>query len=357
LYASVKDAVLAGRNLDWTNPEAHVWFVPTDEGKYGYVYFGSDVNEPQGGLNNQGLFFAYTTTEPEQVIPLAEKEDYHADLMKKVIAECATVEEAIAVFDRYNLRFLALNQVLIGDRLGNSAVIESNAVSRMDGTYQILTNFRYSKESSNPDHKPCERYNIAKEMLDSSSSVSVDLFRRILAATHQESFASTIYSYIIDFTSLAIHLYHFHNYENVVTLNLKEELAKGAHFIDMDLLFPKTYAAMGFRRWKSWELENRRQAKTIIDVNLETYDDYVGVYIAADFVEGMRLRIIEDHDRLFLAPAGRSRRELTPESESAFFHISYDGDFALEFTRDDSGDVSGLLYEQDGITITFDRTR
>lgn len=45
-----------------------------------------------------------------------------------------------------------------------------------------------------------------------------------------------------------IYLYHFHNYENVVVINLEEELKKGKHTIDIPSLFPDTYAAIRYMK-------------------------------------------------------------------------------------------------------------
>jgi hypothetical protein len=43
-----------------------------------------------------------------------------------------------------------------------------------------------------------------------------------------------------------IYLYHFHNYENVVVINLEEELKKGKHTIEISSLFPDTYTAIRY---------------------------------------------------------------------------------------------------------------
>ena len=45
-----------------------------------------------------------------------------------------------------------------------------------------------------------------------------------------------------------IYLYHFHNYENVVVINLEEELKKGKHTIDIPSLFPDTDAAIRYMK-------------------------------------------------------------------------------------------------------------
>ena len=50
---------LVGNNEDYKIPYTRVWFVPPENGKYGRVYFGYDNWSPQGGMNDQGLFFDF----------------------------------------------------------------------------------------------------------------------------------------------------------------------------------------------------------------------------------------------------------------------------------------------------------
>ncbi len=276
--------MLAGRNLDWINPNTFIYYAPPENGKFGWIYFGFDPNEPQGGINEKGLFFGNTTTEPEEVNLSGNKKDFNGNLMKKVMTECSSVDEAIDVFDSFNLPLLLRNHFFISDGAGNSAVIEGNAISKKEGPYQILTNFRYSKLMSEPGFEPCERYNTVKDMLGDQSKISIDHFRKILAATCQEGAAATIYSYVVDFKDLDVYLYHFHNFENVVKIDLAEELEKGKRSVEIASMFPKTYAAEGFERWKRWDLEQRRERKTVVQVSPEIYAAYCGEYRAKEII-------------------------------------------------------------------------
>ena len=51
--------VLVGNNEDYKVPYTRVWFVPAEKEQYGRIYFGYDNWSPQGGMNDQGLFFDY----------------------------------------------------------------------------------------------------------------------------------------------------------------------------------------------------------------------------------------------------------------------------------------------------------
>ena len=56
-YAASSDLAIAGNNEDSFSPLTGAWFIPASDGRYGRVYFGYDDLSPQGGLNDQGLFF------------------------------------------------------------------------------------------------------------------------------------------------------------------------------------------------------------------------------------------------------------------------------------------------------------
>lgn len=236
---------LVGNNEDWRNPNTKMWFVLPEEGKYGIVYFGFDDLNPQGGMNDQGLVFDYMATQPLEVKNSLHKETYEGDLMQKVMRECASVEEALKLIDNYNLQYFRRFQVMVVDRSGDSAIIEGDVIQRKKGKFQVCTNF-YLSQIKEGDDIPCDRYKIATNLL-SKDELTVDAFRNILAAVHQEGVqGGTLYSNIYDVNHGLVYLYHFHNYENVVVINLEDELRKGKHTIDIPPLFPDTYAAIQF---------------------------------------------------------------------------------------------------------------
>ena len=51
------EIALGGNNEDWEDPNTIMWLEPPAEGAYGRAYFGFLNRWPQGGVNDQGLFF------------------------------------------------------------------------------------------------------------------------------------------------------------------------------------------------------------------------------------------------------------------------------------------------------------
>jgi len=249
IYASDSTTALAGNNEDYKSPFGTIWFLPAENGKFGRVYFAWKSNGrhfPQGGMNDQGLFYDGATAENVVVPPDSSKPRYHTNLIFKAMEECSTVEEVLKLFERYDVSGPWNGHYLIGDRFGHSAIIEPQTIIRKKGKYQIVTNFFQSKIK--PENSSCARYRIASEMFEQSENISVDLFRRILNAVHWEEYSGsmtvTLYSYICDLKKGDIYIYHFHNFEDVVKINLQDELKKGERSQPIVSLFPyQTFAA------------------------------------------------------------------------------------------------------------------
>ncbi len=241
--------VLAGNNEDWRNPKTKIWFIPASNGEYGRVCVGFDNMFAQGGMNDQGLFIDANALAPTGWKPIEGKPTFQGALIDRILAECATVEDAIAFCDNYNIPGLARARFPIADRTGASIVVEYGKGKvqyvRKTGVYQIATNFVITNVKG--DRYPCTRYRIADKILKNAEDVSLDLVRAVLSATHQEGQYPTIYSNICDLRNGILYLYNFHNFEEVVQFNLEEELKKGRKIYDIPSLFSiKTHIAYVF---------------------------------------------------------------------------------------------------------------
>lgn len=251
--ASKGGRVLAGNNEDLASTNSKVWFIPAAEGKYGYFLIGFTDYGTQGGMNDQGLFYDWNALKFSQMKPSPDKKSPKGvRLMPKIMEECATVQDVLDLFDQFDLGFWGNYQLHLADRKGDSAVIGADKngelfVARKEKDYFVSTNFNLANPEFGAFSYPCTRYNIATEMLESMKELTVDLFRSILSAAHQEAASPTTYSNICDLTSGDIYVYNFHNFEEVVKFNLEEELKKGKHDYDFSSLFSrKTHAQINF---------------------------------------------------------------------------------------------------------------
>ena len=234
LYATDGTYMLGGSNEDWSDPNTMFWIIPQSEDKYGWIKFGFSGGFPQGGMNEHGLFWDATGS-PYLAMPYSEshKEKIIGALMEKVIEECKTVPEALSIFEKYYCGDQYKSQYLVGDALGRSAIIEGDSVIQNNGGFQVLTNFYQSHPELGG--YPCWRYQKANTMLRGYENMSLKLIGSILEATHQEGAYPTQYSNIYDLQNRTVYLFHNHNYDEVISIDLGVELINSAVYNIADL--------------------------------------------------------------------------------------------------------------------------
>ena len=239
--------VLVGNNEDSKIPYTRVWFIPAENGRFGRVYFGYDNWSPQGGMNDQGLFFDYFSVKKLEIKQSREKPPFPGPPTDTMMAKCATVEDVLELYSKYYFKWNPKIQMFVVDKNGDSAIIEGETVVRNSDAYQVVTNFRPSKipEDQRPCQWPawsCSRYKKAEKMLLDFGKPAVSNFRDILKATHRNSFnviGTTQYSNIYDLTNRLVYVYYLHDFENEIILDLSEELKKGRHYFELPSLFGK----------------------------------------------------------------------------------------------------------------------
>jgi hypothetical protein len=217
-----------------------MWLIPSEGGKNGWIKFGFAGGYPQGGINEHGLCWDATAC-AYLPMPYSEtnKQKYPGPLMKKVMEECSTVEEASAIFANYYCNDQYNAQYLLGDASGASIIVEGDSIIVKSSDYQVLTNFYQSHPELGG--YPCWRYEIAENMLANSNEISPHLCGCILSATHQEGRYPTQYSSIYDLKRGIIYLFYYHNFDEFITIKVKEELNKGSRSYDLPRLFSKIH--------------------------------------------------------------------------------------------------------------------
>lgn len=244
VMASKGGVVLAGNNEDWKDPFTSIWFIPATSDEYGRICFGfgSNMRNPQGGMNEHGVFIDANALSPTGWKAEEGKPVFTGHLIDHILAHCTNVEDAIAFFEKYNFSALARAKFPIADASGASIVVEWGQgklqIIRNSDWYQISTNF--VQTNFKPEDYPCNRYKLADQIFKNADKLTLDVIREILSATHAEGDYPTNYSNICDLKNGIVYLYNFHNFEHVVTFNLKEELKKGKRIQEISSLFPYT---------------------------------------------------------------------------------------------------------------------
>ena len=233
--ASYGNTVLFGNSEDWLNPNTYIWFKLSRTNSYGRVYLGFDDYWPQGGMNEKGLCFDANGLPEVSLNPHPEL-PYCGDwVVKYCLEKCANVTEVIDTVKKFNWGTSMAYQTHFADATGDAVVIsagtngELNFTRKTEGDgYLVSTNFNLV--NSDNGWFPCPRYNTATEMLDAvnhEDNLTIDSFRNILDAVHQEGTYATRYSNIFDLKNRDIYIYQNFNFNKVVVLNLDEKLSEG----------------------------------------------------------------------------------------------------------------------------------
>lgn len=222
--ASQNNTALAGNNEDWYDKDAKVWFLPADGKNHGRVYFGFYNADPQGGMNDQGVFIDFVAFFPVKLAP----SNFTGSLIEKVLKECSTLDQALDVCRKNIAQCLGYGDFMIADQFGGSAIISWDwntntiQINKKSGTYQLLG---YGEPMLKPIFEA------------GNYDTSVENFQKLLDDAHQGDL--TVYSNIYDLKNKKIYLYYLHNYNYSIEFDLNTELQKGPHLYDLSSLFPQ----------------------------------------------------------------------------------------------------------------------
>ncbi len=219
--ASEQGIIFAG-NEDGTDPEARIWFEPATETGHGAIFLGFQDGFRQAGMNDAGLCFDITACPRMALETSPDRSDPAGNLTLRAMADCATVEQVVALFAAHNLKGFKGVQVMFADAQGRSVVLDCNHITLGEGGRQLVTNFYLSAPELG--RHPCPRFTIGRELLEEAAP-TVDDARRLLSAVRQEHRTQTQYSHICQPALGRMTLYRFHDFENPVVLELARGLA------------------------------------------------------------------------------------------------------------------------------------
>ena len=335
-----------GNNEDmFFDPDTRLWVTPAEgPGKHGRVLFGYADGYPQGGVNDAGLFFDGLALDFE-AIPSSDKPPLPGSFADRILAECTTVAEVLALIEKYGRTSLERGQLLFGDQTGDGAIIEGNATIRKQGRSLIATNFRQSKTP--PARATCGRYQLATKLLAGDGPVTVETCRRALAAAHNEGSVWTLYSNVYDLMAGKIHLYHFHDFDQEVVLDVKEELAKGPHSAAISSLFPESFAFRSLRDQAERAVAARREKLADKAADTATFAAHAGRYqVKGGPVDGMEVRIVLEDGKLHAVMPIQGKFVLTPRGGASFVAVTKSGDAEIAFVkRPDGGAGMEVKYQ------------
>lgn len=239
------ESVMAGNNEDWLERDTFMWFLPAQDGKFGRVFYGFENAHPQGGMNEKGLFFDWFAMGGNAAPEDPKKLNYPGDLSDGLLEQCSTVEEAIALYGKYNDANLGYAVILLADSTGDIAII----------TWDWAADKPYIEHQKGGHLEVGVGAQAIKGTLGQKDSVNMAAYSKMLSVASNEN---TLYSTASNLKTLDITLYNQHHFDKSVVFNLKVELAKGPHIISIPSLFPDQ-APGGMDKLTPWNLRTTEQ--------------------------------------------------------------------------------------------------
>ncbi|RPJ84029.1 MAG: DUF3471 domain-containing protein, partial [Acidobacteria bacterium] len=302
---------LVGNNEDDNNPATRVWFLAAEDGKYGRVFLGFTGGPPQGGMNDQGLFFDWVADNPSDDWKRdPNKLNYAGSVSEKILEEAATVEEALELYEKWNDTAFLKSRTMLVDKSGASAI-----VGWKDGKVMVVRGRERFQAMG-------FGYATAAERFAEITDISIESVSSILEACVQRGDYPTQYSNVYDLQRGEVWVYFFHQQKPPLKLNLQAELSKGHHYFDLPVL------AEQMKQPLMTDFKTQKEVRVDPAVCLR----YVGQYrIEPDYL----FNISVEDGKLYFEAHDASHTRLFAASATQFFIRSLDS--FLRFSVDENG--------------------
>jgi hypothetical protein len=260
-----------GCNEDAWSINAQVRFEQGHDGQYGAIHFGHFNGSPlrtmtdQMGMNEAGLVYDGLGIPIHHTAARPGLSTLHLDdLIRLVLRTCADVHEAATVFRRYDRSAIPHAMLYLADRNGDYLIVENDTLIEGHDPWYAVGNWRMST-CADPAAIPIPRLQAGRALLSEGTDASLEHATRVLEsmkACRSRMGEGTLFSALFDPALGKAHLFFYHDFGERVTFDLKEELAKGDHAVEMASLFserPEYAALLSYRTpfhqpWLFWTL-------------------------------------------------------------------------------------------------------
>jgi hypothetical protein len=232
---------MVGNNEDAWRYGSRLVFTPGKDGKYGMVSTMHRGNLPQGGMNEYGLMYDGLTV-PSRILKAqsGKKEFLFRQINDEIMSSCKTVDEVYLFLQAYNLSSFNGGMPVFVDAMGNYLVIEADTLIKGNDPKYVISNFC---PSQTPDLSKViqQRYHRGSRFLENKADSSLAFCTAMMDTMHEcreRMGDGTLYTSIYDLNDGIIYIHFYHDFTHVAKFDLKAELAKGTHTVDMESLFP-----------------------------------------------------------------------------------------------------------------------
>jgi hypothetical protein len=263
MYKITSDGkTMTGCNHDTWFTTPKIWFENAKKSnEYGACFTGArEVSgkrmAPQSGMNEKGLTFSRLVAyHPKQNNSFTDriKIDDEVDYLTKILHTCATIEDVRKFIGQYDHSIFIDDVFIYIESSGKYLIVEPYKLIEGNDSNYVLANFCPSL-TNNENARKLERYRHGEDFLKTHKiEVSIPFCTALSDTMHvcrSRNGDGTLLTSIWDAKDGVVNLYFYHSYESVVEFNVKDELAKGDHIIDVPSLFPLNTE---FERLKSYK--------------------------------------------------------------------------------------------------------
>jgi hypothetical protein len=239
---------MLGSNYDAYFTTAKIWFENAARpGECGAVFTGGNPegpngNRPQSGMNACGIAFTGAAVQDPIMAPDPNKKqiDSRAQYLKDILHQCTTlqaVHDHIAQYDRSTFPGTVF---LYTDQAGDYLIVEPDKMTMGHDPKLVLSNFCPSTTSLD-DARKLERYRNGLDFRHGQIDPSLDFCTGLsdtMSVCRARIGDGTLLTTIWDLQAGIVSLYFYHDFQHLVQFDLKAELAKGDHTLDIPGLFP-----------------------------------------------------------------------------------------------------------------------
>lgn len=248
---TVKGKTIVGCNEDAWRTTSRIWFETANSSYlYGAAFTGSRYDGPNGfapqsGMNEHGLCFSRLSSS------IAKKEvsgfknrlkiTNPTAYLKDILHNCKTIDDVQKFINRYDHSYFLDDVFIYVEPSGKYLVVEPYLMSVGYDPNYVLSNFCPS-ETSKTKAMRLKRYSNGVAFLKGKSDTSLDFCTKLSDTMHvcrEKIGDGTLLTSIWNPMDGILNLYFYHNYKQSVQFNIKDELAKGNHSIEIPKLFPK----------------------------------------------------------------------------------------------------------------------
>ncbi len=241
---TVNGKTIVGCNHDTWIATPRIWFETRGYGACfaGARFDGSYGFAPQSGMNVHGLAFSRLVAPPTKGIVTAEKKviKSQTQFLKDVLHSCKTVAEAKVYIDRFDHSIFSNDVLIYIDRSGKYLIVEPYSTTIDAVNKYVLANFCPSQVDDLSSIKQ-ERYVNGMTFRKNKIATDIEFCRALSDTMHvcrEKIGDGTLLTSIWNLNDGLMHLYFYHDYQHQRTFDIKKELARGDHILEVPKLFP-----------------------------------------------------------------------------------------------------------------------